>query len=412
MVQYRAETKSLVRSFGDFLYQVGEESLLVSRTKDALRYLEASVAEARQLAAPNSILFRRIFRCMKVRAKTLSPSQATAEARGFLTTAPIEFTLDGQVWLAECLISQGSPLEGIEVLEQTLETNPRPNPATIDSHKTLVMAKMVASSALGELGDPVSVARARNLLDETIDLVQNAPQGHITKIFLGPIALRRRFELAENSEDRYDVCWRLIEFEAKEICTFPRILGGYPQNWYEFLEELKEKKMWAELEAFAVTYTQTRFSLLDIMKWRSQPVKDQDPTVYSPASGFAIRLGTGYEDPRSYITETVQGWADMHGLLGEAYVELGNMEDAEQNFWTAFILYLYGAPELTSSPGFKEILYHLAACLYQQGAKQKDKLDTLRSSYGTSLADYEAIFGPISQRFKSRKRDFQTFSEG
>jgi hypothetical protein len=403
MVQYRAETKSFIPCLGDFLYRIGRELSINSRLDEAVHYLEAAVTEAKELPSPTSVILRRELDYLKVRGRILAPGQATIEAKEFLAAPIAENSLEAHVWLAECLISEGSIWEGAVELENIELTTPLTSD-TMEDQKALVALKLSTASALGELGDSISMARSRCMLDSIIELVSSVYHGHIVRIILGPQVFKLRFELAEDYEDQCNVCRRLTEYEKAEETSFHGILGGLPHYWIDYLEELKTKQQWAELEAFAKTYTTPRASLLDMLKWRSKKGDVFSRTGY--VRGMEpVEFTDGY-------TETVAGWAEMHDLLGQAYIGLGNMEAAEESFWSTFVLHLYGAPWMTVTDMWKEHLHHLAACLYQEGAKRQDQLGILISSYPLAIRQSEDVFGPISQKFRSRKRDFTKFSEG
>lgn len=101
----------------------------------------------------------------------------------------------------------------------------------------------------------------------------------------------------------------------------------------------------------------------------------------------------------------------MHDLLGQAQFHLGNVEAAEQNFWTVFILHLFAAPWMTLTDMWKEHLHHLAACLYQQGERRRDLLETLVSSYPVPICHAVDVLGPVHQTFKNKKRSFEDYWE-
>jgi hypothetical protein len=401
MIRHRQETEAVIPGLGEFMSNFGAELAANSKVEEGAHYLELAVKEAKEMGNSNMVLFARELEYLKVKRKILSPQEATQKARNLLLISPSDnHTLEGKILLAMCLVSEKLVEEAANELEEIEAWNPI-TMETIGHQRNqqyLVALKISVAKALGESGDPENIAKSRDLLESLIELVVTAHEGHISKVMLGQQLFKLRFEVAEDRRDRCDVCRRLVQFEAADEIPFHAILGGVPQYWIDYLEELRDERQWGKLEDFSKTYTGFRMPLFDMLKYRAR-VRDNFGRIAYVQDMKPVQFGDNYAD-------SIVGWLEMHDLLGQAQFHLGNIESAEQNFWTAFALHLFAAPWMTLTDMWKEHLHHLAACLHHQGQRRKELFEILLSSYSIPLSKAVDALGPVHQTFKSKKRKF------
>jgi Xaa-Pro aminopeptidase len=106
--------------------------------------------------------------------------------------------------------------------------------------------------------------------------------------------------------------------------SFHRVLGGPLQELNDYLEELKSKKQWAELEALAKASKISRASLLDTLKWRSKKA-DLYRTIRCVRRTGPVKFTDGHP-------EAVAAWAEMYDFLKQAYIGFSYIETTEEIF--------------------------------------------------------------------------------
>jgi hypothetical protein len=400
MIQHRRDTETSIPGLGDFLSKLGAELAVDLKPEEGSHYLELAVRDAKEMGSPCSLIFARELEYLKVKRRIVIPRQATQETRDLLSASASgsdEHILEARILLAECLVSENMVLEATKELEEIEAWSPV-TVDTMEHQESLVALKLSIATALGELGDPSSMTKSREMLDSLIELVCATYQGHILKIILAQALFKFRFEFAEDRRDRCNVCRRLVAFETADEIPFHPIMGAVPEHWIQYLENLRDEQQWEKLEDFAKTCTEFRATLFDMLKYRASKGDNYDRIGYVRQME-PVEFGDGYVD-------AVLGFAEMHDLLGQAQFHLGNVEAAEQNFWTVFVLHLFATPWIKYTDMWKEHLHHLAACLYQQGKRRREELETLMSSYPVYICKAVDALGPVHQTFKSKKRNF------
>jgi hypothetical protein len=397
MLEYRQSRRLKIRGLGTFLYRLGEICFHQSNVEDALRFLNQSIMEADDTPSERVVLLRARLLRARVSSINLSPRQTTIEAGELYTenvaidtpeipqfgaraknrTELNEVQQQIRLWLAECHITQGSTEggvemieRGIEIIEQMLRRYSISDLSEYEVNKPLIIGKLIAATTLMERGDEGSKSKARTHLHDIDDFIQQTHPMNEVRMLLPVQLMKLSLQVAEDDEDRYEVCRKWVKYEKETKGWMElRLLGGSPCEWLPFLNQLKRKEKWAEIEAFAAIYTLECYSLCGVM---------------------AARIERPHR--KNEMQEMIVHWAKMHRILAEAYWNLLDVVRAENHYWKAFSMLLYLTPEEYGSPLFKSLVYDWANALDYQEGPEVDVAD-LRANYRKEIEDEERLRG-------------------
>ena len=398
----------------EFLFLLGDQCFHRSRIDEARGYLDDCIAEA-EVEADNSsrgkimLLHARLLRA-KMWAVELTPHRTTELAQQLRDTAdslfPCAFTegvnqqtwrnprnicLQTRLWLAECLSSEGLGSEALQEIEDMLKCCSVLKLADYEHLRPLIVGKLLAASILAEHRDEPSKLRAREFRVEILQFSDLCTSNDIG-LMMPILAWKIQLQVASTEEERYETCRNIVSYESTaDLWRQPRRFGGNPSEWMGFLEQLVKGERWHEIEAFAKIYTSKQHELLKILKTRSSSPQE-----------------------RPELQQMIFYWAKMRAILGDVYMNLERVEEAEEQYGIAFTQVVILLPEKVEPPAreFKDIVYNWAKSLcyiiHSKGIKCKDPcnrlnydidppleivLRRLRSSYAKIFEETEAEVG-------------------
>jgi hypothetical protein len=128
----------------------------------------------------------------------------------------------------------------------------------------------------------------------------------------------------------------LVAYEKETVGwkEFRNLLGGASNQWIRYLQNLKAKRKWEEIDAFCKIHTLDSYHFLGVVRSR----------LHKPQQSVQMQ-------------QTICGWANMHIILGEALSQLCDYEGAADEYGAAFNLLRYVAPEKLDEPMFADLLY-------------------------------------------------------
>jgi hypothetical protein len=257
---------------------------------------------------------------------------------------------------ARCLVAESKTDEAIAVLCCVLE---EATCGGIFEHFRVRKFWLIAAfmkAQLEMLAEPAERRQARDTMQQLYDFIKALPtmtrtefdQEEDTSLLrLLPIPLfKHRLLAAETIREKKDLVKELVRFETRtEPWCLLRRYGGAPYEWLDFLDELRAKRMWIEIESFADIYTQQR----EKHGANGRPVHD--------FAGIVMQRNSRHlSDTENDFIQIIESWSDMHCRLAEAQCELGLVATAPEHYGTAFMLRMFLLKEEPESSTLGEVV--------------------------------------------------------